>query len=106
MSQPPRFIDPRYPQHVCLLKKTLYGLKQSPRAEFDRFSMYLLHLDFICSKTDSSSFILQAHEGIIFLLLYVDDIIVTGSNPSHVLEFVIQSRKEFTIRILTLYTSL
>ena len=89
MSQPPRFIDPKYPQHVCLLKKVLYGLKQVIRvAWFDRFSMHLLHLEFICSKVDSSLFTLQAHKVIIFLLLYVDDNIITGSNPSHVSESV------------------
>ena len=32
MLQPPRYIDPQFPTHVCLLKKALYGLKQASRA--------------------------------------------------------------------------
>ncbi|XP_049370481.1 uncharacterized mitochondrial protein AtMg00810-like [Solanum verrucosum] len=98
MSQPPDFIDPQYPQHVRLLKKSLYDLKQALRAWFDRFSMHLLHLGFICSKTDPSLFTLQTHKGKIFLLLYVDDIIVTGSNPSHVSELVLQLGNEFAMK--------
>ena len=69
MSQPPRFIDPRYPQHVCLLKKALYGLKQSIRVWLYRFNMHLLHLGFICSKTDPSLFTLQTHKRKIFLFV-------------------------------------
>ncbi|XP_015168669.1 uncharacterized protein [Solanum tuberosum] len=98
--QPPGFIDPQYLQHVCLLKKTLYGFKQAPRAWFDRFSMHLLHLGFICSKDDPSLFTLQTHKGKIFLLLYVDDIIDTGSNPSHALELVLQLEKDFAMKDL------
>ncbi|XP_015158295.1 uncharacterized mitochondrial protein AtMg00810-like [Solanum tuberosum] len=62
--------------------------------------MHLLHLGFICSKADSSLFTLQAHKGTIFLLLYVDDIIITGSNPSHVFELVRQLGKEFSMKDL------
>ena len=87
---------------MCLLKKVFYGLKQVPRYWFDRFNMHILHLDFICSKTDSSLFTLQAHKGLIFLLLYVDDIIITGSNPSHVSFLVRQLGKEFSMKDLGL----
>jgi len=100
MSQPPGFIDSNYPQHACLLKKALYGLKQAPRAWFDRFSMHLLHLGFICRKANPSLFILHTHKGKIFLLLYVNDIIVTGSNPSHVSSLVLQLGKEFAMKDL------
>jgi len=100
MIQPPGFIDPKYPQHVCLLKKAIYGFKQAPRARFDRFSMHLLHLGFICSKVDPSLFILNTQKGKIYLLLYVDDIIITGSNPCHVAELVLQLGKEFSMKDL------
>ena len=100
MSQHPGFIDPHYSQHVCQLKKTLYGHKHAPTAWFDRFRMNLLHLGFICSKNDPFLFTLTTHKGKLFLLLYVDDIIVTGSNPSHVSELVQQHGKEFTMKDL------
>ena len=42
MCQPPDFVDPNFPTHVCHLKKTIYGLKQAPRVWFHRFSSFLL----------------------------------------------------------------
>lgn len=42
IEQPPGFIDKRYPNCVCHLKKALYDLKQAPRAWFDRFCLHLL----------------------------------------------------------------
>ncbi|XP_019068266.1 uncharacterized mitochondrial protein AtMg00810-like [Solanum lycopersicum] len=62
--------------------------------------MHLLHLGFTCSKVDPSLFTLKTHNGKIFLMLYVDDIIVTGSNPSHVSELVLQLEKEFAMKDL------
>ena len=56
MSRPHVFIYSLYPQHVCLLNKSLYDLNQVPIALFDRFNMYLLHLGFISSKSDPSLF--------------------------------------------------
>jgi len=59
MQQPPGFEDPERPNHVCKLHKAIYGLKQAPRACFERFSNFLLHVGFICSKADPSMFILR-----------------------------------------------
>ena len=42
MEQPPCYIDPQFPQHVCRLKHALYGLKQAPRAWFQRFNSFFL----------------------------------------------------------------
>jgi hypothetical protein len=50
MDQPPGYTDPRFPHHVCRLKRALYGLKQAPRAWFQRFSSFLLQLSFLLSK--------------------------------------------------------
>lgn len=80
MEQPPRFRNPIFPNHVCLLKKAIYALKQAPKYWFYKFSSYLFHLGFLCSKADSSLFVQHSSEGTILLLLYVDDIILTGSN--------------------------
>ena len=44
MEQPHGYIDPRFPNHVCLLKKAFYGLKQAPHAWFQRFGSFLIHL--------------------------------------------------------------
>lgn len=57
MVQPPGFIDPAFPNHLCQLRKALYGIKQSPRAWFDLFSSFLLASGFLCSHADSSMFV-------------------------------------------------
>ncbi|RWR75576.1 Zinc finger, CCCH-type [Cinnamomum micranthum f. kanehirae] len=100
MEQPPRFAHPVYPHHVCHLKKALYGLRQAPRAWFDRFSIFLLSIGFFCSTADSSLFICHGHLGPIFLLLYVDDIILTGNNPFFVTWVLDRLHQEFAMKDL------
>nr|GEU52524.1 copia protein [Tanacetum cinerariifolium] len=78
MHQPPGFVDPRYPHHVCLLQKSLYGLKQAPRAWFQLFAGYATRVGFYHSRCDSSLFILRQVSQVAYLLIYVDDIILTA----------------------------
>lgn len=82
MKQPPGYVDPNYPNHVCRLHKSLYGLKQAPRAWFSKLSGYLKQLGFTASIADNSLFVRQTSSSIIYVLVYVDDIIVTGSSSS------------------------
>lgn len=84
MEQLPGFVNPQFMNHVSHLKRALCGLKQAPHAWFDRLSVFLLGLGFICSNTDSSLFVFKSSYGILLVLIYVDDIIVTGSNSSMV----------------------
>ena len=79
MVQPPSYVDPTLPNHVCLLQTSFYGLKQAPRAWFERVSTHLLHLGFRASLVDSSLFILSHSRYFVFLLVYVDDIVLTGN---------------------------
>ena len=84
MQQPPGFEDDRYPSHVCKLQRALYGLKQSPHAWYARLSARLLQLGFVSSKADTSLFIFS-HQGVqIYMLVYVDDIVIAGSTPAAV----------------------
>ena len=55
--------------------------KQAPRAWFERFSTELLHLGFQASLSDSSLFIFRQGPLVVYLLVYVDDIVLTGNNP-------------------------
>ncbi|CAL9029939.1 unnamed protein product [Prunus brigantina] len=82
MKQPQGFVDPTYPDFVCKLQKSLYGLKQAPRAWNAKFTGYLPTLGFTVSHSDPSLFIKKTSSDILILLLYVDDIILTGSNPA------------------------
>jgi hypothetical protein len=81
-QQPPGFIDPSAPDHVCLLQRSLYGLKQAPRAWHQRFATYLRQLGFKPSATDASLFIYKDGDNIAYLLLYVDDIVLTASSST------------------------
>ncbi|PRQ57405.1 putative RNA-directed DNA polymerase [Rosa chinensis] len=88
MVQPPGFIDPARPSHVCKLNKALYGLKQAPRAWFHRMSTFLLSVGFVQSIADSSLFIYRQGVHTIYFLLYVDDIVVTGSSNQLLQRFI------------------
>ena len=65
---------------VCKLKRPLYGLKQAPRVWFEKFWSTLLGFSFTQSQYDSSLFLQKTSAGIVILLVYVDDIIITGSD--------------------------
>ncbi|KAJ9563192.1 hypothetical protein OSB04_008352 [Centaurea solstitialis] len=68
--------------HVCRLRKALYGLKQAPRAWFEKFSNTVLSLGFSASNYDSGLFTRTSDSGSILLLLYVDDMIITGDDSN------------------------
>jgi histone deacetylase 1/2 len=80
MKQPPGFEDPRFPHHICRLDKSLYGLKQAPRAWYSRLSSKLQKLGFKASKADTSLFLYKRSGITMFVLVYVDDIIVASSS--------------------------
>ncbi|GAB2300137.1 hypothetical protein Dimus_038604 [Dionaea muscipula] len=88
MQQPKGFVDPLFPSHVCKLHKSLYGLKQAPRAWNDKFTSFLPTLGFASNHCDPSLFVRIQSASIVILLLYVDDIILTGSDEL-ALQFVI-----------------
>ena len=82
MHQPPGFRDPIHPDYVCLLRKSLYGLKQAPRAWYQRFADFVATIGFTHSISDNSLFIFSHGRDIAYILLYVDDIILTASSDS------------------------
>jgi hypothetical protein len=74
--QPPLGYD--HPPHkVCRLRRALYGLKQAPRAWFAKFSSTIAQIGFVSSPYDSALFIRRSDAGLILLLLYVNDMIIT-----------------------------
>lgn len=98
MKQPPGFEDPETPDYVCKLKKAIYGLKQAPRAWFDKFSMFLLDFGFACSFSDPSLFIYHRGSDVIYLLLYVDDMIVTGNNEALIKSLLTSLNTKFRMK--------
>lgn len=79
MEQPSGFVDASQPHYVCQLHKTIYGQKQAPRAWFSKLSSKLLSYGFSASKADPSLFIMHSYKVSMFLLMYVDDMILTSS---------------------------
>ncbi|XP_050897641.1 uncharacterized mitochondrial protein AtMg00810-like [Lathyrus oleraceus] len=79
MHQPLGFRDLRHPNYVCRLKKSLYGLKQVPRAWYHRFADYVATIGFRHSTSDHSLFIYRQGLNVVYILLYVDDIILVTS---------------------------
>ncbi|KAG7539479.1 Ribonuclease H-like superfamily [Arabidopsis suecica] len=98
MRQPPGFEDKEKPDHVCLLHKAIYGLKQAPRAWFDKFSSYLIEFGFICSTRDPSLFIYQQERSVMLLLLYVDDMVLTGNDSSLIKRLLDKLNEKFMMK--------
>jgi len=73
---------------VCKLNKALYGLKQAPWAWFEKLSTTLFQFGFKSCRCDSSLFLLKTTTFTIYILVYVDDILITGSSPTHITQLV------------------
>ncbi|RVX16790.1 Retrovirus-related Pol polyprotein from transposon RE1 [Vitis vinifera] len=81
MEQPPGFVAQGESGLVCRLRRSLYGLKQSPRAWFGRFSSVVQEFGILRSTTDHSIFYHHNSLGqCIYLVVYVDDIVIIGSD--------------------------
>ncbi|KAK9166111.1 hypothetical protein Scep_001302 [Stephania cephalantha] len=78
IPQPVGFVDTNQPHHVYQLHKALYGLRQAPRAWFDQLRSSL-SWGFRNSTADTSLFIHKQGSCITYLLIYVDNILLTGS---------------------------
>ncbi|KAL2231405.1 UNVERIFIED_CONTAM: Retrovirus-related Pol polyprotein from transposon TNT 1-94 [Sesamum indicum] len=78
MYQPFGFSDTSKPDHVCLLKKSLYGLKQSPRQWNKKFDEFMLSLSFSRSNYDHCLYFKYVDTTPIFLVLYVDDMLIAS----------------------------
>lgn len=100
MTQPPGFEDSVHPSYVCKLNKALYGLKQAPHAWYTTFFSHLLSLGFHNSACNTSLFIQHTSTSLTFLLVYVDDILLTGNNSSHLTYFIHQLNFVFPLKDL------
>ena len=71
---------------VCHLRRAFYGFKQAPQAWLAKFSSTIFRLGYTASPYDSALFLRRTDNGIILLLLYVDDMIITGDDLSGIQE--------------------
>ncbi|KAK8954463.1 hypothetical protein KSP39_PZI002722 [Platanthera zijinensis] len=102
MAPPPGFaLKGEYSGRVCRLHKSLYGLKQSLRAWFDRFSTVILQIGFTQCHADHTCFVRAATDGRrAIVLVYVDDIILTGDDSAGISEVKATLRAAFEVKDL------
>lgn len=96
------FIDPEYPDRVCNLKKAIYGLKQASHQRFGNFTLALNALDFASFKGDTSLFIYIKGSHILFYLVYVDDIIMSGTSNELISNVITSLQAQFPVKNLGL----
>ncbi|KAJ9691384.1 hypothetical protein PVL29_013538 [Vitis rotundifolia] len=99
MSLPPGFEESFGVGKVCKLKKSLYGLKQSPRAWFERFDKVIKHYGYTQSQVDHTMFYKHSNEGkVAILIVYVDDIVLTGDDCNELENLKGKLAEEFEIK--------
>ena len=100
MEQPQGFVQDS--SMVCRLHKSIYGLKQAPRAWYAKMDSFLLSVGFIRCHFDSNVYILRSDDAHLLLVLYVDDLIITGSTSSIIASVKTYLQDRFTMTDLGL----
>jgi hypothetical protein len=95
IEQPQGFEVEDRTTHVCKLKKALYGLKQAPRAWYGRIDSFLTSLSFTKSKVDSNLYFKVMNDDPVILLLYVDDLFLTGEE-----KLIIDCKKKLVVEFV------
>ena len=85
---------------VCKLKKSLYGLKQAPRTWYGRIDSFLSSLGFTKSKADSNLYFKVEDGNPVMLLLYVDDLFVTGMEVWQSADGIFLGQGKYVVEIL------
>ncbi|KAI0500177.1 hypothetical protein KFK09_018386 [Dendrobium nobile] len=97
MAQPPGFVDPQFPGHVCKLHKAIYGLKQSPQQWYNKLTTQLQAEGFHFSKSDPALLILKTVSAQIYILIYVDDMLITGNDPQQIQDILSKLQTVFPL---------
>ena len=100
MAQPPSFFYQQHPSHVCKLQKALYGLKQAPCAWYHELHQFFISTGFGNSRVNTSLFIYNKFGLTIYLLVYVDDLILTENNDDFLIDVISQLANKFSIKYL------
>eukprot|EP00253_Pinus_taeda_P010294 PITA_10294 len=96
ISQPEGFAMKGHEHKVCKLVKSLYGLKQAPRAWHEKLTEHLLKLNFKHYDLDDATlFVKKVGKTVLYLVVYVDDLLMTGNNESYIASIKKEFRKGF-----------
>ena len=94
MEQPPVFIQNDY-SLVCHLRKSLYGLKQAPWAWYEKMGRFLLDNCFFRCHSNNNVYTKKVGKSFTILVIYVDDLILTGSVTNHINHVKSSLKKKF-----------
>ncbi|PKU60283.1 Retrovirus-related Pol polyprotein from transposon TNT 1-94 [Dendrobium catenatum] len=100
MQQPPGFQDATHPNYVCKLNKALYGLKQSPREWYATLSTHLQQFGFQISSSDPSLLTYNKNNVRLYILIYVDDILLTGNSETELTRLLSNLHNKFQMKNL------
>ncbi|KAJ9545044.1 hypothetical protein OSB04_024751 [Centaurea solstitialis] len=100
IEQPEGFVDPDFPDHVCILDKALYGLKQAPRAWYETLTNHLLSKGFKRGTIDTTLSLKKEGDDLLLVQIYVDDIIFGSTNPELCTKFSKIMETEFEMSMM------
>ncbi|KAG8478019.1 hypothetical protein CXB51_027833 [Gossypium anomalum] len=101
MQQPEGFIVSEKEDYVCLLRKSLYGLKRSPRQWYKRFDSFMTSHDSKRSSLDTCVYFKKNSDGsFVYLLLYVDDMLIAAKDKGEIRKVKAQLSEEFEMKDL------
>jgi hypothetical protein len=100
MKQPKYYAVKGKKELVCKMKKSLYGLKKSPRMWYKKFDTYMLGLGFTRNKEDHCVYFKLIGDYLIYLVLYVDDMLLIGNNKDIIHDVKTQLSSKFDMKDL------
>ncbi|KAJ9542558.1 hypothetical protein OSB04_029064 [Centaurea solstitialis] len=100
VEQPVGFVDPKYPDNVCVLDKALYGLKQAPRAWYETLTIYLLDSGYRKGTVNPTLFLQSSGDDLTLVQIYVDDIIFASTNPEYCTKFEETMKSRFQMSMM------
>ncbi|KAK4848808.1 hypothetical protein QYF36_017638 [Acer negundo] len=100
VERPKRLVDAHHPNHVCRLKKALYGSKQAPMAWYERLTQFLIDNNYIKGNVDKTLFIKKDKNELFIAQIYIDDIVFGSTNKTNVQHFVKVMSHEFEMSLV------
>lgn len=98
LVQPLWFKDFTKLNHVCRLRKVIYGLKQAPKAWYSTLKLAIIGLGFHNSISNLYIFIYSQNSVTCYLLVYVDDLVITSNNTCFMFEIITQLGNRFSLK--------
>jgi len=100
MKQPDGFVVKDKKELVCKLKKSMYGIKQSPRMWYQKFDTFIRGLGFTRSKADHCAYFKLIGDRVIYLVLYVDDMLFVRNDKEIIQDFKAQLSSKFNMKYI------